>query len=171
VKRLLAALAVLATTAIPAHAQLGVYAGFSTSKLDVANTNRTNGGTFGLFYDNHHFPVVNFGLDLRAVVVNSDAVTQVTSGLAGPRAVIHVPLIPLHPYIEGLVGAAHVQTGQGVALYNGTNLAAGAAVGADLTILPYISWRVIDYNYDRLVGPAANQSTLTTGLVIRIPFS
>lgn len=154
-----------------AHAQLGVYAGFSTSKLDVVNTNRTNGGTFGVLYDSHHFPLVNFGLDLRAVVANSDDVTKVTSGMIGPRAVFHLPLIPLHPYVEGLVGGAHVQTGQGVARYDSTNISGGVAAGADLTVLPYISWRVIDYNYNRLPGPHAGQTTLTTGLVIRIPFS
>lgn len=170
-KALFAGLAALILTAVPAHAQLGVYAGFSTSKLDLANTNRTNGGTFGLFYDSHHFPLLNFGLDLRAIVAHSDEMTKVTSGLGGPRVVVHLPLIPLKAYAEGLVGAAHVQSGQGVAQYDGTALAAGAAVGADLTILPYISWRVIDYNYNRLTGPASNQSTLTTGLVIRIPFS
>lgn len=173
-KTALAVLALLAGSAIapaPAHAQLGVYAGFSTAKLDAPNTNRTNGGTFGAFYDSHHFPLVNFGGDLRAVVTKSDAVTQVTSGAVGPRAVFHLPVIPIHPYVEGLVGAAHVRTGQGSVQYDGTNLAAGAAVGADLTLLPFISWRVIDYNYTRLVGPGNSQSTLTTGLVLRIPFS
>lgn len=167
-----AALAAIVTLGLSAssHAQLGVYAGFSTSKLDTADTNRTNGGTFGAYYDNHHFPVINFGLDVRGAVLNSDDVTQVTSVTAGPRAVFHLPLVPLHPYVEGLVGGAHVQTGQGVARYNGTNLAAGFAAGADFTVLPHIDWRVIDYSYTRLPGPSASQSTFTTGIVIRIPF-
>ncbi len=163
--------AFLVLAVLPGHAQLGVYAGFTTSKLDVANTNRTNGGTFGAFYDNHHFPLINFGLDVRGVLVNSDSVTKVTAVTAGPRAVFHLPLVPVHPYVEGLVGGAHVQTGQGVARYDGTNLAAGFAAGADLTILPYISWRVLDYSYTRLPGPGTSQNNLTTGLVLRIPFS
>lgn len=171
VKPALAAFAILAAASGVSHAQLGFYAGFSSAKLDVANTNRTNGGTFGAYFDSHHFPLINFGLDLRAVVANSDDTTQVTSGMAGPRAVFHLPLVPLHPYVEGLVGGAHVQTGQGIARYDGTNVAAGAAAGVDFTILPYVDWRVIDYNYTRLPGPETNQNTITTGIVIRIPFS
>ena len=153
------------------HAQIGVYAGFTTSTLDLAHTPRFNGGTFGAYYDNHHFPLVNLGLDLRAAVLPSDPTTSVTSGLAGPRVALHVPLIPLRPYAEGLVGAAHVTSGQGVARYDGTGLATGFAAGADLHILPYIDWRVLDYSYTRLIGPSAYQTNLTTGLVLRIPFS
>lgn len=166
------ATAILALLAFPrlSHAQLGVYAGFSTSKLDSPNTNRTNGGLFGAYYDNHHFPLVNFGVDLRGAVLNSDDTTKITSVTAGPRAVFHLPLIPLHPYVEGLVGGAHVQDGQGTTRYDGTGLAAGFAAGADFTILPRIDWRVIDYSYTRLTGPDRYQSTFTTGIAVRIPF-
>ena len=147
-----------------------MYAGFSTSTLDQPNSPRTNGGLFGAYYDNHHFPLINFGLDLRGSVLTSDSVVKVTAVTGGPRAVLHLPLVPLRPYVEGLVGGAHVQTGQGVARYDGTNLAAGIAAGADFTILPRIDWRIIDYSYTRLPGPGTSQSTFTTGIAVRIPF-
>ncbi len=170
-KHLLSLILLASAATLTSQAQIGVYAGFTTSTLDLANTPRFNGGTFGAYYDNHHFPLVNLGLDLRAAVLPSDPTTSVTAGLVGPRLIFHLPLVPVRPYAEGLVGAAHVTTGGGVARYDGTNLAAGLAVGADLRILPYIDWRVLDYSYTRLSGPSAYQTNLTTGLVLRIPFS
>ncbi len=137
----------------------------------MANSSRTDGGTFGAFYDRAHFPVLNFGVDLRGVIVNSDTYSKVTSVTAGPRVVAHLPIVPIRPYAEGLLGGAHVQSGQGVAAQDTHSFAAGYAAGADLRILPWIDWRVLDYSYTRLLGSHTSQSSLTTGIVVRIPLT
>jgi hypothetical protein len=167
----LAALALGFATAVPSHAQLAVYGGFTTSKLTTANTPRLNGITFGAFYDSQHFPIVNFGIDVRGVVLPVKNTTGVTTVTVGPRAVFHLPRIPIHPYGEVTVGGGKVQYGSGgIGTYNSGGFAASAIAGADLHLLPLIDWRVIDYSFTRLAGPKANQNSITTGIVVRIPF-
>jgi hypothetical protein len=161
----LLAFLLLSTTA--SLAQLGVYAGFTTSTLTTVNTPRMNGGTFGAYFDGSHHPLLNFGVDLRGVVLPSNTSPSVTSITAGPRVILHLPVIPIHPYGEVLIGGAHVRDGQGVA-YTDTS---GFASSADLHILPYIDWRILDYSYTRLNSAHASQNSFTTGLVVRIPFS
>ena len=171
-KHILTLLALGVAVALPMHAQLGVYGGFTTSKLTTANTPRLNGATFGAYYDSQHFPVVNFGLDVRGVVLPVKSTTGVTVVTVGPRAVLHLPLIPIRPYAEVQVGGGKVQYGSGgIGTYDSGGLAASAIAGADLHLLPYIDWRVIDYSFTRLVGPKADQNSFTTGIVVRIPFS
>jgi len=170
-KRFAALFVFLCLSSSVAFAQLGVYAGFTTSKLDTANTSRINGGTFGAYFDSAHLPVLNFGIDIRGTVLPSNSVTKVNSITVGPRAVLHLPAIPLRPYAEGLIGEAHVQTGQGVAYTDQGGLDAGFALGADLTILPHLDWRVLDYSYSRLDAAHAYQSSFTTGFVFRVPFT
>jgi hypothetical protein len=171
-RSILALLALCIATAVPSHAQLAVYGGFTTSKLSTPNTPRLNGATFGAYYDSHRFPVLNFGIDVRGTILPVKETTGVKLVTAGPRVVLHLPLVPLRPYGEGLLGGGKVQYGSGgIGTYNSGTFAAGATVGADLHILPWIDWRVIDYSFTRLVGPKANQNSLTTGIVVRIPFS
>ena len=163
-------LAAVLLTGSTLHAQLGVYGAFTTSKLDSANTPRLNGGTFGVQYDGKHFPLVNFGVDVRGSIVSSGD-SRVTAVTAGPRIIFHLPLIPLRPYAEGLVGGAHVRSGQGFALTDSGGFAGGFAAGGDLHILPWIDWRVVDYSYTRLQAGPTYGSNISTGIVIRIPFS
>lgn len=154
-----------------AHAQLGIYGGFSTATLKTANSSRLYGGTVGAYFDGSHHPLVNFGVDLRATFLPEKNSTSITAVTAGPRLVVHLPVVPLRPYAELLVGGAHAKTGQGFTFQDRTSVAAGAAVGADLRILPFIDWRVLDYSYTRVQAVPTYQQTLTTGIVIRIPFS
>lgn len=157
-----------------AKAQLGVYGNFTASKLNAPNTGWFYGPTFGAYYDGAHFPVVNFGIDARAALLGSGAEpsTKVDSVLVGPRAVLHAPVLPLHPYAEGLVGEAHVQVGQGATYSSGSHLGYGFAAGVDMTFFPRLDWRIVEYTLSRFSGPSgANvQKTLSTGLVFRIPF-
>ena len=169
-KRLFALLSFLCLASTFSLAQLGLYAGLTTSKLDTPNSPRIYGGTFGAFFDTHH-SFLDLGIDVRGTVLPSNSVTRVTSITAGPRVVFHVPSIPLRPYGEALIGEAHVKTGQGFAATDAGGLDAGVAVGADLQILPHINWRVLDYSYSRLNAAHTYQNSLTTGIVLRIPFS
>ncbi len=97
-----------------AKGQVGVYASFSASNLSSPNAPWIYGPTFGAYYDGVHLPVVNFGADLRASILGSGG-NKIDSGLIGARAVIHAPLLPIKPYGELLIGAAHVQANQGFA--------------------------------------------------------
>lgn len=170
-KRITALLIFLFLASSAAFAQLGLYAGFTTSTLDTANTPRINGGTFGGYFDASHHPLLNFGIDIRGTVLSNNNNPSVHSLTVGPRAVVHLPVIPLRPYAEGLIGEAHVKIGQGVAYSDNSGLDAGFALGADLTILPHIDWRVLDYSYSRIDAAHTYQHSFTTGLVVRIPFT
>ena len=154
-----------------AFAQMGVYGAFSTATLSTLSDTRINGGTVGVQYDGSRHPLVNFGLDLRGTLLTGDSDTRTTQVVGGPRLVLHLPVVPLHPYGEALVGGASVKLGQGVATRSTGSVAAGAAIGADLHLLPFIDWRVIDYTYTRLVQGHTGQQSFSTGIVIRIPFS
>jgi hypothetical protein len=150
-----------------AKAQIGVYAAFSATKLSVANTSWIYGPTFGAYYTTVHLPVLNFGVDARGSVLGGSGVTQVKSGLIGPRVVAHLPIVPLKPYVEGLVGAGQVQ----VAGTSSTHLEYGLAGGVDFTFFPRLDWRVVDYQYGSFNGlNGGNQKTISTGLIFRIPF-
>ena len=174
-KKFAALLAFLLLSTTASLAQLGVYAGFTTSKFDTANTPRMNGGTFGAYFDASHHPLLNFGIDLRAAVLPSstsnNSIASLSSVTAGPRVILHLPVIPIHPYAEGLIGGAHVRHGQGTAFIDETDFAAGFAAGADVHIFPYIDWRILDYSYTRVNSAHTSQNSFTTGLVLRIPFS
>lgn len=156
---------------IGAHAQLGVYGAFSTATLSRLTDTRINGGLVGLQYDGSHHPLVNFGIDLRGSFLMGDNETRTTTVVGGPRLVLHLPVVPLHPYGEALVGGGSVRFGQGSATTNTGSLAGGVAAGADLHLLPFIDWRVIDFSYSRLVQAHTGQKSFSTGIVIRIPFS
>ncbi len=165
--KLILALLAISCVALPARAQLGIYGGFTTSTLTTANTPRLNGGTFGLFYDGHHFPIVNFGIDARVVALPTTDNVSVTTFTVGPRAVIHLPRIPIRPYAEITVGGGSVKYGTGgTGSYNDGGGAFSAIAGADLRLLSHVDWRVLDYSFTRLVGPHANQHNLTTGVVL-----
>ena len=171
-KRFLLLAAVLLSSLSAAHAQLGLYAGYTASNLDAASSNWVYGPTFGAYYDRYHFPLLNFGLDARVSLIDSSSSTKVTSGLIGPRAVLHLPVVPIRPYVEALAGVASSQYGDGVTSVNSKDLAYGFAAGVDLHILPYLDWRVLDFNYTRLQDTdTSTQKSLTTGIVLRIPLS
>lgn len=170
-KKFAALLIFLSLASSAAFAQLGLYGGFTTSTFDTANTPRMYGGTFGAYFDASHHPLLNFGLDVRGNVLSNGSNPSMHSITAGPRVVVHIPAIPLRPYAEGLIGGAHVELGQGVAYTNASGLDAGFALGADLTILPHVDWRILDYSYSRIDAAHTYQTNFTTGLVVRIPFT
>lgn len=179
--RFVTGLFLAAACTVASHAQLAAYGGFSGSVLDMANSSsvvtqgpakdaRLYGGTVGLYYDGSRHPLVNFGVDVRGTLFPEQNNADVTAVLAGPRVKLHLPVIPLRPYGEALVGGARAKTGQGVASQDRTAFAGGFAVGADLRILPFIDWRVLEYSYTHLNAALNHQQTLTTGIVIRFPF-
>jgi hypothetical protein len=156
-----------------AHGQLGIYAGFSAANTDIPNQSWFYGATFGGYYNVVKLPVIKLGIDGRAAILNgsgSPSQQQIINGLAGPRLEIHLPLIPLKPYVSGHVGGSRIQTGQGTSRTDKTVLGYGFSAGGDMTIFPRLDWRVAEYSYTRSnVFGNLNQSTITTGLVLRLP--
>jgi len=153
-----------------ARAQTGIYASFSSSDFNTPNVGRQNGATFGLYHDAFHLPFIRIGLDARATLLGSDS-TSVYAGYIGPHIQLHPHVIPFMPYVEGLVGAGHVDVGQGVAADDKTAFAYEGVVGLDWTLLPHFDWRVLEYSFGSFSGLNAPVSprTLSTGVVLRLP--
>ncbi|HEY0263548.1 MAG TPA: hypothetical protein VGC07_03410 [Granulicella sp.] len=168
-KLFLLAIALLLSSA--ARAQTGIYAAFTASKFDTTGTDWIYGPTLGLYHDSFHLPFVSLGLDARAAILGSGNDTKITSGLVGPRLSIHAPLVPIRPYVEGLIGAGHVTIGQGTTHKDALLLDTGFAAGADMTIFPRLDWRIAEYSFTTLPGlyGGTDQHSISTGLVFRIP--
>ncbi len=167
----LLALSVLVFLPLSLHAQLGIYGTFTATKLNVpANDNFIYGGTFGAYLASGHLALLSAGVDLRGSFANSN-VTSYSSGSIGPRVAFNLPILPIHPYVEAVVGVGH-------ASFTNTQPAAVTKFeyqflgGVDFTIFPRVDWRVVEFSYGGLSG-LNNQSfhpkSLSTGLVLRLP--
>lgn len=156
---------------LAASAQLAVYADFSAGQLNTPDTGWSYGPTFGAYYGKG-FPLVNLGLDLRGSLLGTGSSNEVDSGQIGPRVAVHLPVVPLKPYVEGLVGMGHASIRQTYASADGNYLEYSVVAGADLTILPRIDWRVAEYTYSRLPNllGGTDETSISTGIVLRIPF-
>jgi hypothetical protein len=170
--RILAALSALLVSAglpIGLDAQTAVYAEFSASKVNAPNNDWIYGPTFGAYFDRFHIPLFSAGLDLRGSVLGPSGSTQLYSGLIGPHVAFRPRVIPVQPYVEGLVGVGHFDFGSG----NGsqTNFEYQFLGGIDLTILPRIDWRVAEFSYGNLsaFNGSLNPKTISTGIVLRLP--
>ncbi|MGI8771103.1 MAG: hypothetical protein ACR2JE_06685, partial [Acidobacteriaceae bacterium] len=105
---ILSALLVSASLPLGLHAQTGVYAEFSASKVNAPNNDWIYGPTFGAYFDRFHIPFFTAGLDLRGSVLGPGGSTQLYSGLIGPHVAFRPRVLPIQPYIEGLVGVGHI---------------------------------------------------------------
>ncbi|HEY0162571.1 MAG TPA: hypothetical protein VGB69_07840 [Edaphobacter sp.] len=156
-----------ASLIVPAtvHAQLAVYAGFSGAPLSGASSNWAPGGLVGIYKQSGHgLGTVSFGGDLRGSFLTRDGFHSYT-GAIGPRLSIKAPILPLRPYVEGLVGLGNVQNNNAG---SHTNFNYQLVGGLDTTILPRIDWRVVEFAYSAVPTQSVNAKILTTGLVLRI---
>ncbi len=160
----------LSATALPATAQIGLYGTFSAANFNVPHTGWQYGTTFGV-YDNHwSVPFFALGVDGRGSVVGSGS-TSIVSGLVGPRLVFKPHILPVMPYVEGLVGAGDAQSGTGTAKQSATKFEYNLVGGIDYTFFPRLDWRVVEFSYGSLPGFSGSfdPRTLSTGLVLRLP--
>src|SRR5690348_2977411 len=162
-------LACLVCFALPGRAQTGVYAMFSTSDFH-ANVSRQYGPSFGFYHNLWRPPYIGIGFDARATLLGSGA-TKAYMGLVGPRLQLRPRVIPLMPYVEGLVGVGDVHVGNAASVVSSTALAYEGAIGVDWTILPRLDWRVVEYSAGGFSSLNASISprTWSTGLVLRLP--
>lgn len=169
--RLLYALFALCLFALPtAHAQTGIYGGFSAAKVNFPSDQWAYGGLFGIYSDFAKLPPVRVGGDLRFSVIRPDSNTTLFSTLIGPRVAFHPPAIPLTPYAEILIGSGRYSFTNNVG--PATKFEYVAIGGVDHPLVPHLDWRVVEFSYGRL-GTVKRQSqrlttdTLTTGVVLR----
>ncbi len=165
------ALAFLALSVLPANAQLGVYANFSAAKLNVANTDWIYGPGFGGYLDHGHFIFLSTGIDARAEILGTGSATKFDAGYIGPRVAFRPHVLPVKPYVEGLVGAGHYEVGQGIAYSEATKFSYQFVGGVDYTLLPRIDWRVAEFSYGGLsfLDTSLHPKTISTGIVVRLP--
>jgi hypothetical protein len=157
-------LIVLALTPSALHAQIGLYGTLSGASFSNAPKDLGYGGMVGAYKTTGHF--IGTGLDLRGTFVGRDGFHYYTYAI-GPRVSFKPRVLPLTPYVEGLIGLANYNSGKNTSSTNHFNYQ--IVGGLDATILPHIDWRLIDVGYS---STTANQSiktvTYSTGLVIRI---
>ncbi|HTH53984.1 MAG TPA: hypothetical protein VL495_08545 [Edaphobacter sp.] len=166
-KRLFSLLLLALFFAIPAaHAQIGVYAGFSGAPISGGGTNWAYGPLVGIYKQSGHvFSPISIGGDLRGSFLSRNDFHYYT-GAIGPRLAFKLPIIPLRPYVEGLIGIGSVQiANQG---NSSTHFNYQGVAGLDMTIFPRLDWRIIDFDYSAVTSQSVNAKTLTTGLVLRI---
>ena len=167
------------SAALPAKAQLGLYANFGAAKLNRGSSDWIYGPGFGAYVDHGHFLFLSTGIDLRGEVLGIGNSTKFDAGYIGPRVVFRPHVLPIMPYVEGLVGAGHVElptsslpnainTGGST---SGTKFSYQFVGGVDYTILPRIDWRIAEFSYGGLsiLNSSINPKTISTGIVIRLP--
>ena len=146
-----------------ACAQIAVYAGGSGAPVNGAGTSSAYGALVGIYAQKGVF--LSIGADARASFLTRSGFHYYT-GAAGPRVAFKMPVLPLRPYIEGLVGVANYNSGSNSS--SSTNLNYQIVGGLDATILPHIDWRVIEFDYSAVANNPVNAKIFTTGLVIRL---
>jgi hypothetical protein len=154
---------------VTVQAQTGLYAEFGASKVDAPSDNWIYGPTFGLYHDFFSVPFIHAGADLRGSVLGVSQTTSLYSGTIGPRISLHPHVLPVMPYLEALFGFGHYDYGAGQG--SNTQFEYQFLAGADLTVLPRIDWRVIEFSYGGLsaFNGDLHPRTLSTGIVLRLP--
>ena len=157
-------LAVLAIASSALHAQIGVYGTLSGASFSNAPKDLGYGGIVGAYKTTGH--VIGTGLDLRGTFVGRDGFRYNTYAI-GPRISFRPRVLPLTPYVEGLIGLANYNNGKNTSSSNHFNYQ--ILGGLDATILPHIDWRLIDVGYSSTTASQSIRTvTYSTGLVIRL---
>lgn len=153
-----------------ASAQVGVYAEFSGTRLNIPLTSWVYGPTFGAYYQTKRFGALRPGIDARGGVMIGKANTVYSDGMVGPRLAFHPRVIPITPYVEGVFGIGHVTYGLGNPLTTVTKFEYDVLGGADLTLMPHLDWRVIEFSYGSLsaLGSTIHPKIVSTGIVFRL---
>jgi hypothetical protein len=150
-----------ASTYLNAQAKLAVYGTVGGEKPGIVNANGwSTAGTAGLYVGLFNFGPVAISADGRAELAST-----IKSGLVGPRIALHLPVMPLKPYVEVLVGGStYPNLPNGIPLKS--RFAGRFVAGVDTTILPRIDWRIVDFGYG-ITAANPRAATLTTGVVVR----
>jgi hypothetical protein len=157
--------ALLLVAPLAVHAQIGVYAGFSGAPVSGAGTSSAYGPLVGIYKQTGYaMGLVSIGGDLRGSFLSHDGFHYYT-GAIGPRVAFKAPIVPLRPYVEGLIGVGNVQFSSN---NSSTHFNYQVVGGLDLTVVPRLDWRVVEFDYSALPSQSVNAKILTTGLVLRV---
>ena len=157
------ALFVLMFAASGARAQVAAYGGFSGGPVNGTGVSAAYGGTVGIYAQSGHF--IKLGGDARGTFLGHNGFHYYT-GAVGPRLTFKPPMLPIRPYVEGLVGVSDYNGGSGSS--SATKFNYQALGGIDFTFFPHLDWRVIEFAYSAASGTPVNAKIFTTGLVIRL---
>lgn len=157
-------------------AQTAIYGEFTGAKVSAVNTPWMYGPTVGFYHDSGH-GLVATGLDVRGTFAGrgntNGAYSEQTlvTLLGGVRLAVTPRVLRIKPYGEVLGGLGHLKAGQGVARRSSTKFAYQFLGGVDLTMLPRVDWRVVEFSYGQLVGLSNSfaPKSLSTGIVFRLP--
>jgi hypothetical protein len=154
-------LVTLLTARLNAQARLAVYGTVGGEKPGIVNDNGWNtSGTVGLYVG-----VANFGPVALAADGRGEFSSKIKSGLVGPRIALHLPVFPLKPYVEALIGgSSYPNTSAGLPIKS--RFAGRFVAGIDTAVLPHIDWRIVDFTYGITTADPRAES-LTTGVVLR----
>jgi hypothetical protein len=152
----------LITPVLHAQARFAIYGTAGTEQSGLPNQAWKLGGTFGFYYGLLHAGPIDVSVDARG-----DLSKDINSGFLGPRIAFKLPVIPIKPYGEFIMGVStYSRTNAGIQYSD--DFAYRYVVGLDSTILPHIDWRVVDFAYsiNRSAG-FYHAEAITSGLVIR----
>jgi hypothetical protein len=166
----LLALFLIGLAPLSSHAQLGLYGGFTVQNVGGPRNDGIvlYGGTLGAYLASGRLAILNVGVDLRGSSSRSGG-DSFTSGAIGPRVGLNLHVIPLHPYVEATAGLGNVGFKGSSSV---TRFEYQLLGGLDITVLPRIDWRLVEYSYGGMSYPnsaAYHPKSLTTGLVLRLP--
>jgi hypothetical protein len=155
--------------ATSASAQTGIYVEYGGSKVDTPTDNWIYGPTFGLYHDFFSAPFVHLGGDIRGSVLGVTNTTTLSSGEIGPRVSLHPHVLPTMPYLEALAGIGHYDYGANQP--SNTQFEYQFLAGIDMTVLPRLDWRIVEFSYGGLsaFNGTLHPKTLSMGLVLRLP--
>ena len=157
-------------------AQTAIYGEFTGGTVPAANTQWMFGPTVGLYHDNG-LGLVALGYDVRGSFLSrgnaAGASTNESLNLleVGARFAITPHVLPIKPYVEALGGYGGLTVGRGSARQSGSHATYQFLGGVDLTFLPRLDWRVVEFSYGRLsgLGDTYAPKTLSSGIVFRLP--
>jgi hypothetical protein len=152
----------LFSTSLHAQARFAVYGTVGGERSGLPNEGVVTAGTFGLYVG-----VAKAGPFYLSADARADLSSDINSGLVGPRLALKLPVFPLKPYAEMLIGASsYSRTAAG--LKDPSKFAARYVFGVDTAIFPHLDWRIADFSYDlESSAGGSHAETLSTGLVVR----
>jgi hypothetical protein len=153
--------------AIPSYAQ-SVDASVSYSYFRLGGSNGVNqNGVSGSLALNHHW--LGIVGDFGAYHATPSGVSLNTySFLFGPRLTLRNPT-KINPFVQGLVGGAHLTAGSGGISTATTPFAFSLGGGVDIGIAPLLSLRPqVDYVGLRESGQTTNCTRVSIGIVLHL---
>jgi len=154
--------------------QIGTYAEYNAAKLNAPSADWVNGPIVGVYGDRWHWGALHPGLDARGSFLFGGESTRLDSFLAGPRLALQPATFQLHPYLEGLFGLGHYQSGatlqpgMGPAGVSDSKYEYQLIYGMDIPLTHSIDWRVAEFSFSQISdnGTSSHPRAVSMGVVM-----